>query len=78
MGEVSRGRGRPVEDGVEVVRGAKGVDGGAVQVVGEHPAACDLCDVPAPARSARRASRRSRSEYACGCRALAPARACAA
>jgi phosphoribosylformylglycinamidine cyclo-ligase len=27
-----------VSEGVEVVRGAKGVDGGAVQVVGEHPA----------------------------------------
>ena len=26
----------PVEDGVEVVRGAKGVDGGAVQVVGDY------------------------------------------
>ena len=31
-------RPRRVEDGVEVVRGAKGVDGGAVQVVGSHPA----------------------------------------
>ncbi|GAB3079513.1 phosphoribosylformylglycinamidine cyclo-ligase [Intrasporangium mesophilum] len=28
-----------VVDGVEVVRGAKGVDGGAVQVVGTHPSA---------------------------------------
>ena len=28
-----------VADGVEVVRGAKGVDGGAVQVVGTHPSA---------------------------------------
>ena len=27
-----------IADGVEIVRGAKGVDGGAVQVVGEHPA----------------------------------------
>ena len=27
-----------VADGVEIVRGAKGVDGGAVQVVGQHPA----------------------------------------
>jgi phosphoribosylformylglycinamidine cyclo-ligase len=26
-----------VVDGVEIVRGAKGVDGGAVQVVGQHP-----------------------------------------
>ena len=37
MGEVSAADGAPVEDGVEVVRGAKGVDGGSVQVVGEHP-----------------------------------------
>ena len=37
MGEVPAAEGAPVEDGVEVVRGAKGVDGGAVQVVGEHP-----------------------------------------
>ena len=27
----------PIQDGVEVVRGAKGVDGGSVQVVGTHP-----------------------------------------
>ena len=40
----------PVEDGVEVVRGAKGVDGGAVQVVGEHPAAYDLEYAGADAR----------------------------
>jgi phosphoribosylformylglycinamidine cyclo-ligase len=39
MGEVSASDGAPVEDGIEVVRGAKGVDGGSVQVVGEHPAA---------------------------------------
>ena len=39
MGEVHEAGAAPVEDGVEVVRGAKGVDGGAVQVVGEHPAA---------------------------------------
>ena len=39
MGEVFEAATAPVEDGVEVVRGAKGVDGGAVQVVGEHPAA---------------------------------------
>jgi phosphoribosylformylglycinamidine cyclo-ligase len=39
MGEVHAADGAPVEDGTEVVRGAKGVDGGAVQVVGEHPTA---------------------------------------
>jgi phosphoribosylformylglycinamidine cyclo-ligase len=39
MGEVSAADGAPVDDGVEVVRGAKGVDGGSVQVVGEHPTA---------------------------------------
>jgi phosphoribosylformylglycinamidine cyclo-ligase len=39
MGEVHAVEDAPVESGVEVVRGAKGVDGGAVQVVGEHPAA---------------------------------------
>jgi phosphoribosylformylglycinamidine cyclo-ligase len=27
----------PIQDGVEVVRGVKGVDGGSVQVVGSHP-----------------------------------------
>ena len=37
MGEVSAADGALLEDGVEVVRGAKGVDGGSVQVVGEHP-----------------------------------------
>ena len=31
-------KGRIVVDGVEVVQGAKGVDGGSVQVVGAHPA----------------------------------------
>jgi len=36
MGEVAAADARP-EDGVEVVRGAKGVDGGSVQLVGEHP-----------------------------------------
>jgi phosphoribosylformylglycinamidine cyclo-ligase len=36
MGEVSAAGDAPVDDGVEVVRGAKGVDGGSVQVVGEH------------------------------------------
>ena len=39
IGEVSSLDGAPVEHGVEVVHGAKGVDGGSVQVVGEHPAA---------------------------------------
>ena len=39
IGEVSSLDGAPVERGVEVVHGAKGVDGGSVQVVGEHPAA---------------------------------------
>ena len=39
MGEVHAAEDAPVERGVEVVRGAKGVDGGAVQVVGDHPAA---------------------------------------
>lgn len=38
MGEVFDAGSAPVEDGVEVVRGAKGVDGGSVQVVGTHPA----------------------------------------
>ena len=37
MGEVHAVEDARVEDGVEVLRGAKGVDGGAVQVVGEHP-----------------------------------------
>ncbi|MBB2988423.1 phosphoribosylformylglycinamidine cyclo-ligase [Terracoccus luteus] len=39
IGEVTLEERASVADGVEVVRGAKGVDGGAVQVVGEHPAA---------------------------------------
>jgi len=39
MGEVFSADAAPVEGGVEVVHGAKGVDGGSVQVVGEHPAA---------------------------------------
>ena len=38
MGEVFESATAPVEVDVEVVRGAKGVDGGSVQVVGEHPA----------------------------------------
>jgi len=37
LGEITPLEGAPVEDGVEVVRGAKGVDGGSVQVVGRHP-----------------------------------------
>ena len=37
IGEVTAAEAAPVESGVEVVRGAKGVEGGAVQVVGEHP-----------------------------------------
>ncbi|HHU09199.1 MAG TPA: phosphoribosylformylglycinamidine cyclo-ligase [Intrasporangiaceae bacterium] len=37
MGEIFAAGSAPVEDGVEVVRGAKGVDGGSVQVVGTHP-----------------------------------------
>ncbi|HEU5143996.1 MAG TPA: phosphoribosylformylglycinamidine cyclo-ligase [Dermatophilaceae bacterium] len=36
LGEVTREESATVVDGVEVVRGAKGVNGGAVQVVGEH------------------------------------------
>ena len=39
LGEVHAADGAPVEDGVEVVHGAKGVDGGSVQVVGAHPGA---------------------------------------
>ena len=38
MGGIYEAATAPVEDGVEVVRGAKGVDGGSVQVVGSHPA----------------------------------------
>ncbi len=37
IGEVHEAEGAPLEDGVEVVRGAKGVDGGSVQLVGSHP-----------------------------------------
>ena len=37
MGEVALAADARTEDGVEVVRGAKGVDGGSVQLVGEHP-----------------------------------------
>jgi phosphoribosylformylglycinamidine cyclo-ligase len=39
LGEVTAAEGAPVDDRAEVVRGAKGVDGGAVQLVGEHPGA---------------------------------------
>ena len=39
LGEVFESATAPMADGVEVVRGAKGVDGGSVQVVGEHPTA---------------------------------------
>jgi phosphoribosylformylglycinamidine cyclo-ligase len=39
LGEVSDLSTATVAAGVEVVHGAKGVDGGSVQVVGEHPAA---------------------------------------
>jgi phosphoribosylformylglycinamidine cyclo-ligase len=38
VGEAFAAETAPLEDGVEVVRGAKGVDGGSVQVVGRHPA----------------------------------------
>ena len=38
LGEVFPAEAAPLEEGVEVVRGAKGVDGGSVQVVGDHPA----------------------------------------
>ena len=37
IGEITALEDAPVEAGTEVVRGAKGVDGGGVQVVGEHP-----------------------------------------
>ena len=39
LGEVTALEGAPIAEGVEVVHGAKGVEGGAVQVVGEHPLA---------------------------------------
>ena len=39
MGDVRSLEGARIESGVEVVRGAKGVDGGSVQVVGDHPTA---------------------------------------
>ena len=37
LGEIFAADEAPVEDGVEVVHGAKGVDGGSVQLVGHHP-----------------------------------------
>jgi phosphoribosylformylglycinamidine cyclo-ligase len=39
LGEVTAEARATIAPGVEVIRGAKGVDGGAVQVVGEHPEA---------------------------------------
>jgi phosphoribosylformylglycinamidine cyclo-ligase len=39
IGEVMGAEDAPVDDRAEVVRGAKGVEGGAVQLVGEHPSA---------------------------------------
>jgi phosphoribosylformylglycinamidine cyclo-ligase len=39
LGDISERATARVEDGVEVVQGAKGVDGGSVQVVGTHPPA---------------------------------------
>ena len=38
LGEVHAAEDAPVDDAHEVVRGAKGVEGGAVQLVGDHPA----------------------------------------
>ena len=39
IGDVTGAEDARIDDGHEVVRGAKGVDGGSVQVVGEHPPA---------------------------------------
>lgn len=39
LGEVHAAEGAPVDPAHEVVRGAKGVEGGGVQLVGEHPGA---------------------------------------
>ena len=52
MGEVFAAADGPVEDGVEVVRGAKGVDGGSVQVVGAYPGPCTrtVTRLPRPVR----------------------------
>jgi len=37
LGQVSDLAAAPIQDGIEVVRGTKGVDGGSVQVVGTSP-----------------------------------------
>jgi len=37
IGEVMAEAGATLDPAAELVRGAKGVDGGAVQVVGQHP-----------------------------------------
>jgi len=37
MGEIHGVDGAPIQEGVEVVHGAKGIDGGSVQIVGTHP-----------------------------------------
>jgi phosphoribosylformylglycinamidine cyclo-ligase len=37
LGQVSDLATAPIQDGVEVVQGTKGVDGGSVQVVGTSP-----------------------------------------
>jgi phosphoribosylformylglycinamidine cyclo-ligase len=37
MGEVHDAASAPIADGIELVQGAKGVEGGSVQVVGAHP-----------------------------------------
>ncbi len=39
LGDVTTMDKAPIESGTEVVHGAKGVDGGSVQVVGQHPTA---------------------------------------
>jgi phosphoribosylformylglycinamidine cyclo-ligase len=37
LGDITTLERAEIEAGTEVVRGAKGVDGGSVQVVGQHP-----------------------------------------
>ena len=37
LGRISDLAAAPIQDGVDIVRGVKGVDGGSVQVVGSHP-----------------------------------------
>jgi phosphoribosylformylglycinamidine cyclo-ligase len=37
LGQVSDLSAAPIQEGVEVIRGTKGVDGGSVQVVGTSP-----------------------------------------